>query len=61
MDRISQGFARLLQRINLSVLHNTALLPNPNIIISPPVVEPLIDWLAGWVAGRTLPPAQSCG
>lgn len=29
------GFAHLLQRINLSILHNAALLPNPSINISP--------------------------
>lgn len=29
------GFAHLLQRINLSILHNKALLPNPSINISP--------------------------
>lgn len=29
------GFAHLLQRINLSTLHNKALLPNPSINISP--------------------------
>lgn len=42
------GFAHLLQRINLSILHNTTLLHNPNINISPPCSGPtyrLRSWL----------------
>jgi len=53
------GFAHLLQRINLSTLHNTALLPNLYINISPNVVDPLTEWLAGWLAGCTLPATQN--